>query len=280
MPGHTALKRVLLDRYERLVDASLSEQPFPIPSSAQRYFNNPYAFEYVTAIRTLLGDARRVLIIGDWGGRDYFSLKLIGKDPLVMDIAPQPAIPKMVQGDANAPLPFRPASFDAVVMAEVVEHLPEDYHALLEVREVIRDNGCLILTVPFHHDAEPTHVRIHSPASIERLLRATGWKITRYIEKGGGACRLASWFPLLMTIHAANILAYRVRGRTCYQPLNRRIAAVDFWLGRKHHSLHRWSNYYGAFIRCEKAAAVDWAAMNAHAFDSSEKDARTSLVKR
>ena len=49
-------KNLLRDSYERLVQASCSEQPFPIPSSVQRYFNNPMGFEYVTAIRQFVYD--------------------------------------------------------------------------------------------------------------------------------------------------------------------------------------------------------------------------------
>jgi SAM-dependent methyltransferase len=274
------LKKRLDGPYERLVKASCSEQLFPIPSSAQRYFNHPYSFEYVTAIRALVGDAQRVLIIGDWGGRDYFSLKLLGKSPVVMDIAVQPVIPEIVIADANARLPFARETFDAAVMAEVVEHLPEDYRALREVREVIRDEGCLVLTVPYYHDAEPTHVRIHSPASIERLLQAAGWEIVRYIEKGGGLCRLAGWFPLLMAIHLANLLAFRLGGITFYQPVNRRIAAFDFWLGNRRSSLHRWSRYYGSFIKCKKARPVDWTAMNAQAFEGTPARTCAAAVAR
>ncbi len=81
--------------------------------------------------------------------------------------------------------------------------------------------------------------------------------------------RLMSWFPLLMTIHLANLLAFKLSGRTFYQPLNRCIAAFDFWLGNKHDSLHRWSIYYGSFIKCKKAGPVDWAAMNAQAFEGT-----------
>ena len=273
---HATMKGHLREPYEQLVRASCSEQPFPIPSSVQRYFNNPYAFEYVTAIRAFLGDARRVLVIGDRGGRDYYSLKLSGKNPVVIDITPQSVVPGTTIADANAPLPFRPASFDAVVMAEVLEHLPEDYRALREIREVTKDDGCLVLTVPYYHDAEPTHVRIHSPASVERLLRSAGWEIVGYIEKGGGLCRLANWFPLLMTFHAANLLSFRLRRKTFYQSVNRHIASFDFWLGRKRNSLHRWSRYYGAFIKCEKARPFDWAALNAQAFE--DVPARTSAT--
>jgi SAM-dependent methyltransferase len=260
------LSRLLRNPYEKLVNASCSEQPYAIPSSVQRYFNNAYAFEYVTAIRRLLGDARDVLIIGDAGARDYFSLKLSGRNPVVMDIAPQPQVRDLVIADANEPLPFPDATFDAVVMAEVIEHLPDDFAALKRIRQIVKDDGALVVTVPYFHDAEPTHVRIHSPASIERLLRAAGWSIAESVEKGGGLCCVAGCFPVAMAIHAANLLALRVRRRTFYQPLNRRIAAFDFWLGRRRNSLHRWSRLYGAFIKCRKAAPANHVEMNVYAF--------------
>jgi len=259
-------KAYLRDRYEQLVRDSCSEQPFPIPASVQRYFTNAYAFQYVTAIRDFVGDARRILVIGDGGGRDYYSLKLLGKSPTVMDIATQSIIKEMVIADANQPLPFAPGTFDAVVMAEVLEHLPTDFDALRHMREVTKDGGALVLTIPYFHDAEPTHVRIHSPASIERILSAAGWTIDAYIEKGGGLSRLVQWLPLRLTIHGINALLYRLRGRTAYRALNSRIAAFDFWLGGRRNSLHRWSKAYGAFIRCEKSDEVDWSGLNSRAF--------------
>ena len=265
------------DRYEQLVRDSCCEQPFPIPASVQRYFINAYAFQYVTAIRSFVGDARRILVIGDGGGRDYFSLKLLGKSPIVMDVAPQSIIQNLVTADANRPLPFAPGSFDAVVMAEVLEHLPEDLGALRNLREALKDGGSLVLTVPYFHDAEPTHVRIHSPASIERILSAAGWKIDAYIEKGGGLCRLVQWLPFRLAIHCFNALRYKLCGKTAYRALNCGIAAFDFWLGSKRNSLHRWSNLYGAFIRCKKSDEVDWAALNCQSFQDMHRRSSARL---
>lgn len=262
------LKAKAASAYETLVRRSCSEQPFEIPSLTQRYFINPYAFEYVEAIRRYVGSARRVLIIGDGGGRDYYSLKLLGKQPVVMDIAAQSVIPTMVIADANAPFPFAPKTFDAVIMAEVIEHLPNDFQALREVHRILKDAGTLVLTVPYFHDAEPTHVRIHSPASIERLLKTSGWKITDCVEKGGGLCRLMEWTPLRGLVHLCNALLWVTRGKTAYRPLYLKVAAVDFWLGRKRNSLHRWSKLYGAFIRCSKADSVDWSSLNRKAFEN------------
>jgi SAM-dependent methyltransferase len=262
---------ILANCYERLVQRSCSEYPFPIPSGPQRYFINPYAFEYVEAIGRFVGGGQKVLVVGDRGGRDYYAFKRLGKWPVVMDIAQQSVIPEMVVADANLPFPFRSGTFDAVVMAEVIEHLPQDFLALREVRRVLKDDGTLVLTVPFFHDVEPTHIRVHSPASIERILSAAGWRIAAYIEKGGGLCRVAEWLPFRLSIHGFNALIHRLRGRTAYRALYGRIAALDFWLGGKRNSLHRWSRLYGAFIRCKKSEEVNWSALNCRAFQGMHR---------
>lgn len=276
MSFRRSLSKQLSGQYEKLVNASCSEQPFRIPSSVQRHFNNAYAFQYVAAIRTLVGDARKILIIGDAGARDYYSLRLAGCQPVVMDVAPQPLVPELVIADANAPLPFPARTFDAVVMAEVLEHLPDDFAALKRIRQILKDDGALVLSVPYFHEAEPTHVRIHSPVSVERLLRAAGWSVAEYVEKGGGLCSLAGWFPIAMAVHAANLLAFSLRRHTFYEPLNRRIADFDFWLGRRRYSLHRWSRLYGAFIKCTKADRVDYVEMNARVFENYGLHSATS----
>lgn len=272
------LKSRCANTYEWLVQASCSEQAFPIPTCVQRYFINAFAFEYVDGIRRFVGDAQRILVIGDGGGRDYYSLKLLGKNPVVMDVTPQSVIPSLIIGDANKPLPFPEGTFDAVVMAEVVEHLPEDYYALQRLRDILKKDGTLVLTVPYYNDTTPTHIRIHSPVSIERLLQATGWKIVDYIEKGGGLSRLATWAPVRVGFHLTNFLSARLSGRTFYQPVNCRIAHFDQWLGRRRHSIHRWFRMYGAIIKCKKAQAVDWAAKNADDFENMHERSRPASV--
>lgn len=267
MSRKSRLKSFCAGTYEWLVKASCSEQPFPIPNCVQRHFINAFAFEYVQGIRNFVGDARRILIIGDAGGRDYYSLKLLGKRPVVLDVALQSVIPDLVVGDANKPLPFPSATFDAVVMAEVVEHLPEDFVSLQHIRKILKDDGVLVLTVPYYNDTTPTHVRIHSPVSIERLLQATGWEITGYVEKGSGLSRVAAWTPLRAAFHLANLLFAWVTGRTFYQPVNSLITKFDFWLGRRRNSVHRWFNLYGAIIKCKKAQPIDWASRNAMDFE-------------
>lgn len=45
-------------------------------------------------------------------------------------------------------LPFRPASFDLVLMLEVIEHLPDIPHALREIARVLKPGGIAILSTP------------------------------------------------------------------------------------------------------------------------------------
>ena len=53
----------------------------------------------------------------------------------------------VVAGDALR-LPFPDRAFDKAVLSEVLEHLPDDRGALLEVRRVLKPGGVVAITVP------------------------------------------------------------------------------------------------------------------------------------
>lgn len=61
--------------------------------------------------------------------------------------APATALGAGVNGDALA-LPFADGSFDRVIAAEVLEHIPTDGEALAELARVLRPGGTIAVTVP------------------------------------------------------------------------------------------------------------------------------------
>jgi SAM-dependent methyltransferase len=47
-------------------------------------------------------------------------------------------------------MPYADATFDKIVLSEVLEHLPDDRSALLEVKRILKPGGVVAITVPNH----------------------------------------------------------------------------------------------------------------------------------
>ncbi|MBF6567422.1 MAG: class I SAM-dependent methyltransferase [Candidatus Binataceae bacterium] len=56
--------------------------------------------------------------------------------------------PGWVSAELDDHLPFRSASFDLVVMLEVIEHVPDIPHVLCEIGRVLKPGGIAILSTP------------------------------------------------------------------------------------------------------------------------------------
>jgi 2-polyprenyl-3-methyl-5-hydroxy-6-metoxy-1,4-benzoquinol methylase len=94
--------------------------------------------------------------------------------------------PAFLEGDATA-LPFADGSFDVVVCAEVLEHVPDYRRAIDELERVLAPAGTLALSVPRawpericwalsadYHDVEGGHVRIFELPELRRTVETTG----------------------------------------------------------------------------------------------------------
>jgi SAM-dependent methyltransferase len=119
----------------------------------------PWVWERRRAM--LLAEARpgeRVLDLGCGAGRFVAALRDHGADPVGVEIAAAAlerarrnapgADLRLVEPDGSLPLDHR--SVDLVWCSEVLEHVGDTEHLLLEVRRVLRPGGRLLVTVPFH----------------------------------------------------------------------------------------------------------------------------------
>jgi SAM-dependent methyltransferase len=145
-----------------------------------------------------------VLDMGCGGGRHAFALYRRGAQVVALDMdaaelkdvagmfaALAPEVPagaraQAVRGDAYR-LPFADATFDKVIAAEILEHLPDDHVAMAELARVLKPGGRLAVTVPrwlpekvcwllsdAYHSNEGGHIRIYRADELRERLDAAG----------------------------------------------------------------------------------------------------------
>lgn len=88
----------------------------------------------------------------------------------------------VVVGSAEE-VPLAADSFDAVIMADVLEHCADEAAVLAELRRVLRPGGILLITVPAlrllwsHHDVAIGHYRRYRRGALVRLLNRSGFEV-------------------------------------------------------------------------------------------------------
>jgi SAM-dependent methyltransferase len=157
----------------------------------------------------------RVLDLGCGAGRFVAALRDAGAEPVGVEIA-QAALDRAARNAAGADLrlleadgsvPLEHASVDLVWCSEVLEHVADTGHLLLEVRRVLRPGGRLLVTVPFHgrvkgallaltrfeshFDPLGQHLRFYTRASLAATLDHAGFEAVEAQPWGG--------LPLLRT---------------------------------------------------------------------------------
>ncbi len=142
----------------------------------------------------------RVLDAGCGAGPGLRYLASRGDCPFGIDLVEYPLMvarqlvpaARVAQCDLSRPFPFAPASFDLILMGEVIEHL-EDTRALLdECRRVLAPGGALAATTPNLWDirkrwqgrrwsgyVDPTHRRLFDPRSLAAEFRTAGFTRVR-----------------------------------------------------------------------------------------------------
>jgi len=170
----------------------------------------PWAWERRRAM--LLAAVRpgeRVLDLGSGAGRFVAALRDAGAQPVGVEIAAAAleragrvapgADLRLLEADGSIPLEH--AGVDVVWCSEVLEHVADTAHLLLEVRRVLRPGGRLLVTVPFHgrvkgalialtrfdahFDPLGQHLRFYTRASLARTLDQAGFEAIDVRAHGG-----------------------------------------------------------------------------------------------
>jgi SAM-dependent methyltransferase len=89
----------------------------------------------LTALDLSAGDGRSTRLLRDLGCR-VFATEF------------KPSTPGWVAADLRGSFPFRAASFDLVLMLEVIEHLPDIAHAFGEIARLLKPDGIAIISTP------------------------------------------------------------------------------------------------------------------------------------
>lgn len=133
-----------------------------------------------------------------------------------------------VEGDATN-LPFEPATFDAVLSTQVLEHVPDPHAAVAQIARVLKPGGRVVLTAPgcWPHHEQPYDFFRYTRFGLEELFRKDFVDV-RITEQGGTFSTIGMMLNLELQQH---------RGFRSLIPLVNRIAVMLERRGAARHEL-------------------------------------------
>jgi 2-polyprenyl-3-methyl-5-hydroxy-6-metoxy-1,4-benzoquinol methylase len=97
-------------------------------------------------------------------------------------------------------IPFKEASFDAITLSHVIEHVPNPLEMFADCKRLLRNKGLLVITTPntasLGHSVfgkywrglePPRHLHLFSPANLKECARRTGLAIVKSASTGVNA---------------------------------------------------------------------------------------------
>jgi len=127
--------------------------------------------------------------------RDWYAP--LAEEVICLDAAPLPGVDVVGLADR---LPFADASFDTLLVTEVLEHVGDAEVAVAEIHRVLRPGGHALITVPYlypTHEA-PYDFRRFTHFGLSAILKRHGLEVVTLDAKGGGVLLLAHLFVLAL----------------------------------------------------------------------------------
>lgn len=102
-----------------------------------------------------------------------------------------------IRCDFEEPLPIASATFDAVLLVNVLEHIFEYRQLLGEAARTLRPHGRILIIVPFlfPYHASPQDYHRYTVSALTRALSAVGFSEISVVPLGTGVCA-ARWLLL------------------------------------------------------------------------------------
>ena len=131
----------------------------------------------------LNGEVKRLsseaMILDVGAGHGDFADIFEGKNYYSLDIVPYAEVDLVC--DLGQTIPFRPGTFDAVILMNVLEHVYENRGLVQNIAKILKPGGKLIITVPFLlkvHQA-PFDFSRYTPFYLEKLAQEAGFKVEK-----------------------------------------------------------------------------------------------------
>jgi O-antigen biosynthesis protein len=168
------------------------------------YEYNPRPHGSHEKLLALVGRPARVLDVGCSTG--YLASRLQGRGATVVGLERDERAAAMARrfceavhvGDVETmELPLEPASFDAIVCGDFIEHLRDPQTFLARIRPLLRPDGCLVLSTPnvanwamrvgllfgrFRYTEwgilDRTHSHLFTRKTLQECLEAAGYRVT------------------------------------------------------------------------------------------------------
>lgn len=168
----------------------------------------------------------RILDIGCGTGGMLYELKRKGfthiygidRELIAISYSKRRGITALIVADAAA-IPFKKETFDWIILLDVLEHLDNDVNVLWGLRQVLKPNGRLAITVPAikqlwsARDVRLGHKRRYSLKELKYKLQISGFQVEKitYID-------LFYFLPMMLIFRLKSLASTKVKTDVAYVP--------------------------------------------------------------